>query len=55
MEADTVVLSFWRKAETRLHDELQGKVKEIHLIGDALSPRRLIDAFYEGYKVAAEI
>ena len=55
LEADTLVLSFWRKAETGLHDELQGKVKEIHLIGDALAPRRLIDAFYEGYKVATEI
>jgi 2,4-dienoyl-CoA reductase (NADPH2) len=55
MEADTLVLSYWRKAETRLHDELEGKVKEIHLIGDALAPRRLIDAFHEGYTVAAEI
>ena len=55
LEADTLVLSFWRKAETRLHDELEGKVQEIHLIGDALAPRRLIEAFYEGYTVAAEI
>ena len=55
LEADTLVLSFWRKAETGLHDELEGKVKGLHLIGDALAPRRLIDAFYEGYKVAAEI
>jgi pyruvate/2-oxoglutarate dehydrogenase complex dihydrolipoamide dehydrogenase (E3) component len=55
LQADTLVLSFWRMAETRLHDELEGKVKEIHLIGDALAPRRLIDAFYDGYKVATEI
>jgi 2,4-dienoyl-CoA reductase (NADPH2) len=55
LEADTLVLSFWRKAEHGLHDELQGKMKDLHLIGDALAPRRLIDAFYEGYKVASEI
>jgi len=55
LEADTLVLSFWRKAETRLHDELEGKVKDLHLIGDALAPRRLIDAFQDGYKVASEI
>jgi 2,4-dienoyl-CoA reductase-like NADH-dependent reductase (Old Yellow Enzyme family)/thioredoxin reductase len=55
LEADTLVLSFWRKAETRLHGELEGKVKELHLIGDALAPRRLIDAFYEGYRVASEL
>ncbi len=55
LEADTLVLSFWRKAETRLHDELEGRVTELHLIGDALAPRRLIEAFYEGYKVASEI
>ncbi len=55
LEADTLVLSYWRKADTRLHEELEGKVKELHLIGDALAPRRLIDAFYEGYKVASRI
>jgi mycofactocin system FadH/OYE family oxidoreductase 2 len=55
LEADTLVLSYWRQADTRLHDELEGKVKELHLIGDALAPRRLIDAFYEGYTVAAEM
>jgi 2,4-dienoyl-CoA reductase (NADPH2) len=55
LEADTLVLSFWRKAESRLHGEIEGKVKELHLIGDALAPRRLIEAFYEGYKVASEI
>ncbi len=55
LEADTLVLSFWRKAEHRLHDELKGKVKDLHLIGDALAPRRLVDAFYEGYKAATEI
>ena len=55
IEADTLVLSYWRKADPRLYDELKGKVKEIHRIGDALAPRRLINAFYDGYKVASEL
>ena len=55
LEADTLVLSYWRKADKKLHESLQGKVKELHLIGDALAPRRLINAIYEGYKVGMEI
>lgn len=55
LEADTLVLSYWRKADPALYDELKGKVKEIHRIGDALAPRRLINAIYDGYKVASEI
>ncbi|MEW6443071.1 MAG: FAD-dependent oxidoreductase [bacterium] len=55
LDADTLVLSYWRKAETRLYDELQGQVKEIYKIGDALSPRRCINAIYDGHKIAMEI
>ncbi len=55
LEADTLVLSYWRKADTRLYDELQGRIKGVHKIGDALSPRRCINAIYEGHKLAMEI
>jgi 2,4-dienoyl-CoA reductase (NADPH2) len=55
VEADTLVLSYWRQSDRKLYEELQGKVKEIYCIGDALSPRRLINAIYEGYTVASEI
>jgi hypothetical protein len=55
IEADTLVLSYWRKADTALYDQLKGRVKEIHRIGDALAPRRLINAIHDGYKVAAEV
>ena len=54
LEADTLVLSYWRKANTELYDALKDKV-DIRRIGDAMSPRRLINAIYEGYKVATEI
>ncbi len=55
LDADTLVLSYWRKAETRLYDELRGKVKEIYKIGDALSPRRCINAIYDAHKVAMNL
>ena len=55
LEADTLVTSYWRSADTRLYDELKGKVKEIHKIGDCLAPRRVINAIYEAYKVAMEL
>jgi 2,4-dienoyl-CoA reductase-like NADH-dependent reductase (Old Yellow Enzyme family)/thioredoxin reductase len=55
LDADTLVLSYWRKADTRLYDELQGRIKGVHKIGDALSPRRCINAIYEGHKLAMEI
>lgn len=55
LEADTLVLSYWRKAETKLYEALCGRVKQIYRIGDALAPRRVINAIYEGYNVGAEI
>ena len=55
LDADTLVLSYWRKADKKLYNELQGKVKELHKIGDCVASRRLINAVYEGYRVAMEI
>jgi 2,4-dienoyl-CoA reductase (NADPH2) len=55
LEADTLVTSYWRSADTRLSDELKGKVKEILKVGDCLAPRRVINAIYEEYKVAMGI
>lgn len=55
VDADTLVTSFWRKADTRLYDELKGKSYQVHKIGDCLSPHRLISAIYQAYKVGMEI
>ncbi len=55
IEADTLVLSYWRKANDALYHDLKGRVKEIFRIGDALAPRRLLNAIYEGYQVAMEL
>ena len=55
LDADTLVLSYWRKSDRTLYDELKGKVKELYKIGDCVAPRRLINAVYEGYQVAMQI
>ncbi|MBI4830935.1 MAG: FAD-dependent oxidoreductase [Candidatus Lindowbacteria bacterium] len=55
LDADTLVLSYWRKANVKLYKELEGKVPELYRIGDALAPRKLINAIYDGYKIASEI
>ena len=49
---DTVVLSMINKANSDLHGQLKGKVKELYAVGDCVAPRRVIDAVYEGHRVA---
>jgi 2,4-dienoyl-CoA reductase (NADPH2) len=55
LEADTVVLSFWRKSRNGLFDELQGQVPELYRIGDCVSPRRYINAIEEGFNIGMQI
>jgi mycofactocin system FadH/OYE family oxidoreductase 2 len=55
LDADTLVLSFWRKSDSALFHELEGKVAELHRIGDCVSPRRYIDAVDEGYQIGCKI
>jgi NADPH-dependent 2,4-dienoyl-CoA reductase/sulfur reductase-like enzyme len=52
LEADTVVLAFGGKANDSLFHSLTGKVPDLKLIGDAVSPRRIHDALLEGTRVA---
>jgi 2,4-dienoyl-CoA reductase (NADPH2) len=55
IEADTLVLSYWRKANNLLFNDIKGKIKEVYKIGDCVAPRRYGDAIYEGYKTAMDI
>ncbi|MEW6439929.1 MAG: FAD-dependent oxidoreductase [bacterium] len=55
LEADTLVLSYWRLPNNKLYYELKDKVPEIHRIGDALAPRRLINAIYDGHQAALNL
>jgi 2,4-dienoyl-CoA reductase (NADPH2) len=55
LPADTVVLAIGAKANNQLAGELEGKVKELHVIGDALRPRKLTEAIREGFELALSL
>jgi hypothetical protein len=52
---DTLVLSYWRQANDSLYKALKGKVKGLTRIGDAVTPRYMLQATYEGYMAANAI
>ena len=52
---DAVVLATSRRSTTTLGSELDGKVTQLFLAGDALAPRGLSEAFYEGQRFARYI
>jgi 2,4-dienoyl-CoA reductase (NADPH2) len=53
--ADTVVIATGTHSENTLKEELKDLNCKIYVIGDASSPRKAIDAIYEGYKIGCEI
>lgn len=55
IEADTVVLACGVVPEDRLYRELKGKVASLHLIGDAMAPRRIMHATVEGARLGRAI
>ena len=57
IEADTVVLAVGRIAniDPQLVEAAKKIVKEVYIIGDARSPRKLIDAIHEGFMTALNI
>lgn len=55
MKCDSVVLALGFKALENMKKELEGKIKDIRIIGDALAPRRVKHAVSEGFDVAISI
>jgi NADPH-dependent 2,4-dienoyl-CoA reductase/sulfur reductase-like enzyme len=49
---DTVVMCTDERANDTLYYALKGQVKELHLVGQALSPRRLLDSIADAYVAA---
>jgi NADPH-dependent 2,4-dienoyl-CoA reductase/sulfur reductase-like enzyme len=49
-DVDAVVLATQRLPVTELQDALVGKVKYVYRVGDALAPRSLREATYEGHR-----
>ncbi len=52
LPADTVVLAVGAVANNELAGQLEGKVKALHVIGDALKPRKITEAVREGFDLA---
>lgn len=52
---ETIVLALGAKSRDNLHNALKGKVSETYLIGDCVTPRKMIDAIHEAYHVAVKI
>ena len=50
--ADTVVLALGFKPRDGLQENLQDKVPEVYAIGDCVEPRKVINAIWEGFRMA---
>jgi 2,4-dienoyl-CoA reductase-like NADH-dependent reductase (Old Yellow Enzyme family)/thioredoxin reductase len=48
--ADTIVIAVGYKVNDHLYKALEGKVPEIHCIGNSAKPRRILEANSEGYQ-----
>ncbi len=55
IEADALVLSTTNMADDSLALALEGRVAEVHAIGDGVAPRQAPYAFYEGRKLGREL
>jgi len=55
LKADTIVFAIGARAKDELAKDLKGKVKELHIIGDAKQPRSIRDAVSEGYITGYDI
>lgn len=53
--ADTIVPAPPLRPNTELFEALQGKVPEIHLIGDCREPHLILEAIHEGFRTALTI
>ncbi len=54
-DADSVVLAVGSRPNRELAEQLEGKVTELHVIGDCVEPRRIQDAIHEGYRVGLNV
>ncbi len=55
LKCDTVVLAVGAKPDRKLADALRGRVEEIYLVGDCVSPRKILEAVEEGFMVGAYV
>lgn len=49
LACDTVIIAAGYQSNNQLEDELEGKVKDLVVIGDAQAPRKILTAIHEAY------
>jgi 2-enoate reductase len=49
LKADSIVLALGFKSESRLRENLKGRVPELFAIGDCVQPRNILNAMWEGF------
>jgi len=54
-EGDTVILAVGMKANNEIKRRLEGKVKQLEVIGDCVKPRRIKEAVEEGFEVGIKV
>ena len=53
---DSIILALGaEKPNDTVYKNLEGKVSELHVIGDARQPREIVDAVYEGEEIAIKL
>jgi len=55
IQADTIVLAAGSTPNTKLFNELKGKVPEIYLVGDSVKPRNIMEAITDGSRIACQL
>ena len=52
LECDTVVLALGFRPDGGLFQDLEGKVPEVYAVGDCVEPRKVMNAIWEGFRIA---
>ncbi len=55
VEVDDIVVALGGRSDRALYDQLSGRVPELHVIGDAVAPRRILYATRDGNRVGREL
>ncbi|MBW1817191.1 MAG: FAD-dependent oxidoreductase [Deltaproteobacteria bacterium] len=52
IKADTIIMAAGMRPENTLYESLTERLPEVHRVGDCVKPRRVMEAIWEGYRVA---
>jgi len=55
LSAETIVLATGAKSLSALFETIKDRVPEVHLIGDAKTPRKALEAVAEGFEVGRSV